>query len=219
MPAYFGAKQLFRNRVGNSPIREIYWGSKQVMGFTAADYNANELIGEKAQGGDYPQITGNGSTLGVMTTNYNPGYAFTRYYCDHIKIVMQYSGGLSVFDIDGNEVVTISGTISFNYLTAKWTITSKCVINGTIVLDTTYEGSDTPANRLTYELYFDTSRRQWTLLFNGGTYRGSVQEWKPTYMRIYCQFWFISAYTGITMVNGVISVQYMNRARGYPNAR
>ena len=58
-----------------------------------------------------------------------------------------------------------------------------------------------------------------TLLFNGGTYRGSVQEWKPTYMRIYVQFWFISGYSGITSVNGVISVQYMNRARGYPNAR
>ena len=58
------------------------------------------------------------------------------------------------------------------------------MINGSTVLDTTYEGTDTPASRLTYELYFDTSTRQWTLLFNGGTYRGSSQEWKPTYMRI-----------------------------------
>ena len=114
MPAYIGAKQLFRNRLGGSPIREIYWGSKQVMGFTAADYNTNELIAEKAPAGDYPDISGNGSSLGIMTTNYNPGYAFTRYYCDHIKFVLQYSGGLSVFDIDGNEVVTITGTISFN---------------------------------------------------------------------------------------------------------
>ena len=219
MPAYIGAKQLFRNRLGGSPIREIYWGSKQVMGFTAADYNTNELIAEKAPAGDYPDISGNGSSLGIMTTNYNPGYAFTRYYCDHIKFVLQYSGGLSVFDIDGNEVVTITGTISFNYLTAKWTITSKCVVNGSTILDTTYEGSDTPANRLTYELYFDRATRQWTLLFNGGTYRGSVQEWKPTYMRVYCQFWFISGYSGITMVNGVVSIQYLNRGRGYPNAR
>ena len=112
MPAYFGAKQLFRNRLGGRPIREIYWGNKHVMGYTAADYNASELIGEKAHAGDYPDISGDGTTLRVMTTNYNPGYAFTRYYCDHIKITMQYSGGLSVFDIDGNEVVTITGTIS-----------------------------------------------------------------------------------------------------------
>lgn len=219
MPAYFGAKQLFRNRLGGSPIREIYLGNSKVMGFSAADYNANELIAEKAQGGDYPSISGTGSNLSVKTNNYNPGYAFTRYYCDHIKIVMQYSGGLSVFDIDGKEVATINATISFNYLTAKWTITSKCVVNGTTILDTTYEGSDTPPSRLTYELYFDTSSRQWTLIFNGGTYRGGVQEWKPTYMRIYCQFWFISAYTGITMVDGIVFINYMNRARGYPNAR
>ena len=219
MPAYFGAKQLFRNKLGASPIREIYWGSKHVMGFTVAEYNANELIAEKAQNGDYPSISGTGTSLSVKTNNYNPGYAFTKYYCDHIKIVMQYSGGLSVFDCDGNEVVTITGTISFNYSTAQWTITSKCVINGATVLDTEYKGSDTPANMLTYELYFDRIARQWTLLFNGGTYRGSVQEWKPTYMRIYCQFWFISGYAGITAVDGIIFVEYMNRARGYPDAR
>lgn len=220
MPAYFGTKQLFRNRLNSSgAIREIYLGSKQVMGFTVADYVANELIGEKANAGAVPNISGSGTSLSVGTDNYNPGYAFTRYYCDHIKITMQYSGGLVVYDCDGNEVVNITGTISFSYLTAKWTIGSKCVINGTTVFDQSYTSSDIDANRLAYEVYYDTSTRKWTVLFNGGTYTGSEQEWIPTYMRIYCQFWFISSTSGITSVNGYIFVSYMNRARGYPDAR
>ena len=219
MPGYFGAKQLFRNRFGGSPIREIYWGSKQIMGFTSADYNTNELIGEAVSGGEYPTISGDGSMLSVGTVEYTPCYAFTRYYCDHMKIIMQYSGGLVFFDCEGNEVVNISGSISFSYLEAKWTITSKCVFNGTTVLNSTWEGSDTPANRLTYEVYFDRGSRRWVLIFDGGTYYGPVVEWKPTYARVYCQFWFISGYAGITMVNGYIRIAYMNRARGYPNAR
>lgn len=219
MPAYLGQKQLFRNRLGGGAIREIYFGNKMVMGFTNADYNANELIGQAAPAGGVPSISGNGSSLSVGTIKYNPGYAFSRYYCDHIKIVMQYSGGLIFYDVDGNEAVSITGTISFNYLTAKWTIVSKCYIYGQEKFNSSWSGSDTPANRLTYEVYFDRGTRQWTVIFNGGTYRGSAMEWKPTYVRVACQFWFISSTSGITSVNGYIFINYMNRARGYPNAR
>lgn len=219
MPAYFGTKQLFRNRLGGGAVREIYLGNSKIMGFNDADYVANEFIGEKAQAGDYPNITGNGTSISIGTNNYNPGYAFSRYYCDHIKIVMQYSGGLIFYDCNGNEVVNITGTISFSYLTAKWTITSKCIINGTTVFDTTYTGKETPASRLTYEVYYDKSTRKWTVIFNGSTYTGPVQEWIPTYVRIYVQFWFISSTSGITSVNGYIFVQYLNKAVGYPLAR
>lgn len=219
MPAYFGAKQLFRNRMNGGAIREIYLGNKQVMGFTAADYVANELIGEKASGGDYPDISGTGSTLGIMTRDYNPGYAFTRYYCDHIRFAFQYSGEFVVFDCEGREVVNIRGRISFSYLKAEWTITTTIKINGSTVYDNAYVGNDTPGNRLTYEVYYNTSTRRWTVLFDGGTYTGAVQEWIPTYMRLMCEFWFIIGYQTTTMVNGVISISYLNRGRGYPNAR
>lgn len=219
MPAYLGTKQLFRNRLGGGAVREIYFGSNKVMGFNDASYIADEFIGEKAPAGDYPKITGNGTNITIGTTNYNPGYAFSKYYCDHIKIMMMYSGGLIFYDCNGNEVVNITGTISFNYLTAKWTITSTCVINGVTVLDTSYKGSDTPANRLTYEVYYDRTTKKWTLIYNGATYTGSAQEWIPTYVRIYTQFWFISSTSGITSVNGIIYVEYLNRAVGYPLAR
>ena len=219
MPAYFGSRQLFRNRNGGKATREIYFGNKMIMGVTNAEYNANEMVGEKAPMGDYPKITGTGSVIAVMTENYNPGYGFTKYYCDHIKISMMYSGGLVVFDCEGNTKVEITGTISFSYMSANWTIGTKIIINGNTVVDESWTGRDTPANKLTYEVYFDTANRRWTVLFDGRTLTGGSEEWKPSYARVLCQMWMIPGYQDISFYNGAIQIQYMNRARGYPDAK
>lgn len=220
MAGYLGSKQLFRNRLGKSAVREIYLGSKQVMGFTPADYVTSEWIGEKAHAGDVPIITTNaGTSATVSTNNYNPGHAYTKYFCDHIKVMMQYSGGIVVYDCDGNVVVDIVGTISFNYLNAKWTIGSKCIINGTTVFDTEYSNRDISTGRLTYEVFYDLNTKKWTVIWNGGTYTGGVEEWRPTYMRVSPQLWFISSTAGVDFFNGYLFVSDMNRARGYPNAR
>lgn len=219
MSSYLGSRQLFRNRFGGRTLREIYFGNKLITGFTNADYSADEFIGEKAPAGEAPEIRGTGSQISVMTKNYNPGYAFSRYYCDHIKIVLQYSGGCVFYDCNGNVAVEISGTISFNYLSAEWTIGSKCSIYGKEVFNQSHKQRDTPANLLTYEVYFNTNTRKWTVLFNGGTYTGNEMEWIPTYVRIYAQMWFISSMAGLTTVNGVVYITNMNRGRGMPNAR
>ena len=118
MSSYLGAKQLFMNRFGARTLREIYFGNKMITGFTDADYSVDELIAEKAQGGEAPEIRAANNILSVSTKNYNPGYAYCRYYCDHLKILMQYSGECIFYDRNGNEVINIRGTISFNYLTA-----------------------------------------------------------------------------------------------------
>lgn len=219
MPVYFGAKQLFRNRLGGGAIREIYLGSKQVMGFTTADYSTNEWVGEKAHAGDYPEISANGTSASIGTNELNPGYGFTKYYCDHLKFYFQYSGSAVVYDCNGNEVVNITSTISFDYLTANWTIGSTIVINGSIKRDTSYSSTSTPADKLTYEVYYNLSTRQWTVIFDGSTYTGNTMEWIPTFVRLGCQMWFISSISGISAFNGFVWVTYMNRARGYPSAR
>lgn len=219
MPAYFGSKQLFRNRNGGKSTREIYFGNKMIMGFNSADYSVDEIVKEKAPAGDYPQVTGTGSAISVGTVNYNPGYGFTKYYCDHIKIDMFYSGGLVVYDCEGNTKVEITGTFSFSFLTAKFTIGSKCIINGSTVFDESYSGNSTPANKLTYEVYFDTANRKWTVVFDGRTFTGGAEEWKPCYARVLCQMWMIPGYQDISFYNGAIHIQYMNRGRGYPNAK
>ena len=219
MPAYWGAKQLFRDKCGNRSVREIYYGTKMIKGFTTASYTIDELIGEKAPAGDVPKISGNGSSLSVMTNKLNPGYAYTKYYCDHIKFVMIYSGGCVVYDYTGKEIINISGTISFNYLTAKWTLGSKCIINGTTVFDSSNTSRDMSDGRLTYEVYYDTATRKWTVEWNGGKYTGNEQEWEPTYMRVAPQIWIISSTAGVDAYNGSIAINYLNRAKGYPNAR
>ena len=198
---------------------DIYFGNKLITGFTSADYSANEFISEKAPGGEAPEISGNGSQVSVMTKNLNPGYAFSRYYCDHIKVEFQYSGGCILYDCNGNVAVEITGTISFNYMTAKWTIGSKCAIYGKEVFNQSHTERDTQAKYLTYEIFYDTSTRKWTVHFNGGTYTGNEMEWIPTYVRIYAQMWFISGSQGITAVNGIVRMTNLNRGRGMPNAR
>ena len=136
-----------------------------------------------------------------------------------MRFYFQYSGGAVVYDCNGNEVVTISSTISFNYLTAKWTIGSTIVINGVTMRDSSYSSTSTPAEKLTYEVYYNLSTRKWTVVFDGTTYAGSAQEWIPTYFRLAPTMWFISSTSGISAFNGFVGVTYMNRARGYPNAR
>ena len=219
MGAYLGTRQLFLNRFGARTLREIYFGNKMITGFTDADYSVDELIGEAAPGGEAPKVSASGTAVSIMTKNYNPGYVYSRYYCDHIKIMFQYSGDLILYDRNGNEIVNIRGTISFNYLTAKWTIGSKCIINGVTVFDKSNTQNSTPANLLTYEVYYNTATRKWTVIWNGGTYTSSEIDWTPTYFRLRCEFWFISSTSGITAMNGVVYVQYFNRGRGMPNAR
>ena len=190
-----------------------------IMGFNSADFNANEIVREKAPAGDYPDVTGTGSVISIRTNNYNPGYGFSKYYCDHVKVEFMYSGGLVFFDCEGNAKVEITGTISFSYLTAQWTIGSKCIINGSTVFDESYKSNSTPANKLTYEVFFDTINRRWTVLFDGRTFTGGAEEWKPSYFRALCQMWFISGYQDISFYNGSVTARVMNRGRGYPNAK
>lgn len=219
MSLYLGARQLFLNRLGSKTLREIYFGNKLITGFTDADYSVDELIAEKAQAGEAPDIKAGNNILSVMSKNYNPGYAYSRYYCDHLKILMQYSGECIFYDRNGNEVINIRGTISFSYLSGKWTIGSKCIINGVTVFDQSNTQKDTPASLLTYEIYYNTSTRKWTVIWNGGTYTSSEVDWTPTYFRVRVEMWFISSTAGITTINGVIYLQNFNRGRGMPNAR
>lgn len=219
MPAYFGSKQLFRNRNGGGATREIYFGNNIIMGFKSADYVTSEIVPEKAPAGESPEISTGSSMLVVRTKNYNPGYGFSKYYCDHVKIVYTYSGGFVMYDCEGNVKVEISAGISFSYLSANWTITSKCAINGSTVFDESYTSRDTPANKLTYEVYFNTSTRKWTVMFDGRTFTGGAEEWKPSYFRALCQMWFISSTSGITMLNGSVGLSEMNKAVGYPSAK
>lgn len=219
MPAYFGSKQLFRNRNGSKATREIYFGNKMIMGFNSADYSADEIVKEKAPSGDYPEVTGTGSRIGISTVNYNPGYGFSKYYCDHVKIAFQYSGTFVVFDCEGNTKIEITQTISFSFASANWTMGSKCVINGVTVFDSSETARDVIASRLEYEIYYNTSARKWYVIWNGGTYTGSVEEWKPAFFRAMPQMWFIISQYDQVFVNGIITLSDMNRARGYPNAK
>ena len=219
MSSYLGAKQLFMNRFGARTLREIYFGNKMITGFTDADYSVDELIGEKAHAGEAPKIEAINKSLFVTSKNDNPGYAYSKYFCDHLKFQLQYSGECIFYDCNGNEVLNIRGTISFSYLSGKWTIGSKCVINGVTVFDQSNTQKDTPANLLTYEIYYNTTTRKWTVIWNGGTYTGNAVDWTPTYFRLRVEMWFISSTVGITTVNGVIFIQYLNRGRGMLNAR
>lgn len=219
MPAYFGRNQLFRNRNGTGALREIYFGNQMIMGFNSANYSADEIVKEKAPAGDYPEVNGNGSTITISTVNYNPGYGFSKYYCDHVKLQFTYSGTFLVFDCEGNTKVEITQTISFSFASANWTMGSKCVINGNVVFDSSHTARDVVGSKLTYEVYFDLSSRRWCVIWDGGTYYGNVEEWKPTYFRAMPQMWFIISQYDQIFVNGVIGLTNMNRARGYPNAK
>ena len=219
MPAYFGNKQLFRNRNGSGATREIYFGNKMIMGFTDSEYSTSEIVREKAPAGDYPDVTTNTGVIVIGTNNYNPGYGFSKYYCDHVTVTFIYNGELAFFDCDGNSKIDIYSHISFSYLSAQWTITSRIKINGETKLDENWTGRDTPDNKISFEAYFDTSTRKWTVKYDGRTFTGNAEEWKPSYLRAMCQMWLIPGYQTINTYNGHVSLRNMNRGRGYPSAK
>ncbi len=219
MGAYLGSKMLFVNKFGSKELREMYLGNQLIYGFTNADYSVDEMVGEKAPAGDYPVIKGTGSVITVSTNKYNPGYGYTKYYCDHMNFYFFYSGVVEVFDRYGNEIITVNNGISFSFASGKWEVTRKVTIYGQEVLNKTTKETDINQNYLTYEIYYDTANRQWVVVNCGNQYRSAVKDWIPAYFRLRPQIWFLISTVSTQIFDGSINVTYMNRAKGMPNAK
>jgi len=219
MAIYFGNKQLFENKIGTKPIREVYFGNSPIIQFGAPNFTADEIIGEKAPAGDVPNIKGYGTSIVVSTNNYNPGYGYTKYYADMIRITMMYGGGLVAYDKNGNVLVEITGTSSFSYMTAHWTLGSKCIINGVTMFDESYSSTDIPSARLSYKVYYSTSEKKWICEWNNKVYKGPECEWNYAYFRVAPTLWMIPAPEQIYFYNGSISIYELNKGKGIPEAR
>lgn len=219
MGAYLGKNELFLNRFGKRTLREIYFGNKMITGFTDADYSADEMIGEKIQSGDYPVIKGTGSVITVSTNNYNPGYGFNKYYCDHMKFWFFYSGYVDVYDCKGNAVIAIENSISFSFATGKWEVGRKISIYGSEVFNKTTKATSIDQSYLEYEFYYDKNTRKWVVLHEGGTYTSGETDWYPVYCRLRPQIWFLISTYDSQFFDGSINITYMNKAQGMPLAR
>ena len=220
MPLYLGNKQLSRNFIGSSPIREIYFGNKTIMGFVDASYSADEMVGTPIDNSSvYPEITGTGSRIVVSTKDYTPGYGYTKYFCDYMEYTMMYSGDIYVFDKNGNELISIVCTVSWSFAKNEWTLTCKVTMFGKVLMDVTNKSTNIDSANLNGKIYYDTSSKQWVFERNGSVVKSDVVEWQPTYFRLTPKIWFLISTASSMFFDGNIAITKMNRAVGYPNAK
>lgn len=219
MPAYLGSKQLFRNRISTNPIREIYLGSKKIMGFQNANYSADEITAKPLSNSKIlPKISGTGSIINVSTNDYTSGFAYSKFYCDHLEYNMMYSGDCFVYDSSGNKIISVECTDSFSFASGKWTLTCKVTMFGTQVLNDSHSSSQIDGARLAVKLFYDHANKQWVFQRAGVEKRSEVTEWQPTYFSVSPRMWFIISTYDSMFFDGIISITNMNKAVGYPQA-
>ena len=131
MPAYLGTKQLFKNHLGGKPLREIYHGTKKIMGFKDGRYNADDFVTRAINNIEKPPTINAGDHIvNVSTTGYATGYAYSKHYCDHLEYSMMYAGDCYFYDAQGNEIISIKCTEDWSFASGKWTLTCKVVMFG-----------------------------------------------------------------------------------------
>ena len=220
MPAYYGAKQLFRNRLSTRPVREIYLGTNRVMGYANAQYSADEITTKAINNVEKPPtIKGTGSAISVSTTGYASGYAYSKYYCDRIEATMMYAGNYYFYDSSGNTIVSIECDCTFSYATARWTLSCKASVLGKQIINTSKSSSNMDSNRLAIKIYYNFTTSQWNIEYGGSTYASDTTEWQPTYFCVMPQMWFIISQYDSQFFNGTITLTKIERAYGYPQAK
>lgn len=189
------------------------------MGFRDFEKSTNEIVLKPLQNSSTNlEISANDSGIAVSTKDYVSGYAYSKYYCDHLEYTMMYSGTAIFYDTNGNEIVKIECTDSFSFMHGKWTLTCKVTMLGEVVYDNSVDTTSIEEKYVTIKIYFDLANKQWVFERAGVTKRSKVTEWQPTYFSVSPRMWFIISQYDSMFFDGFIRITYMNKAVGYPQA-